>query len=95
MFEGYEFDFDAAKNILLKEMRGISFDEVVALIESGRYVDVKDHHNTPRYPRQKMLEIEIKGYIYCIPCVIEEKKVFLKTIYPSRKATRKRKGKSS
>lgn len=88
-----EFDFDAEKNQLLKKTRGISFEEILALIELGHPIEVLAHHNQERYQHQHILEIEIDEYVYLIPCIITNQKITLITIYPSRKATTKKKGK--
>jgi len=32
---------------------------------------------------------EYKNYVWAVPCVIEEKRVFLKTAFPSRKYTKR------
>ena len=55
----------------------------------GGLLDVLDHPNTGRYPSQRMLVVRIRGYAYLVPFVETEREVFLKTIIPSRKATRK------
>jgi len=38
--------------------------------------------------RQKMFIVEINNYAYLVPFVENEKEIFLKTIIPSRKATK-------
>ena len=80
-------------NELLKKERGISFEEVVFHIEQGDEVDIFDHPNQERYPGQKISVVLIEGYAYLVPYVESETEIFLKTIIPSRKATRKYVGK--
>lgn len=87
MFEGKEFRYDALKDDLLKQQRGLGFEEVIDLITKGYGLAVRDHHNMRDYHHQKIIEIDVRGYVYCIPCVVSEDTVFLKTIFPSRKAT--------
>ena len=90
----YVFDFDPEKNAILKEDRGIGFEDVITLMESGEIVSVIAHPNQQRYPHQYICEVDIKGYIYIVPFVITGYRIFLKTIYPSRKATKKHRRKS-
>ena len=54
----------------------------------GGILDVQDHPNTGPYPNQRILVVRIRGYAYLVPFVETESEVFLKTIIPSRKATR-------
>jgi hypothetical protein len=71
------------------EERGVSFERAVAAIEQGHLMDVVAHPNQDRYPGQSIYVLEIDGYIYLVPFVIgEDGERFLKTIIPSRKATR-------
>ena len=81
--------FDPKKNALLANKRGISFEEVISILEKTGPIDVVSHPNTERYPKQKMYVIEIDSYIYLVPFIKEKSQIFLKTIFPSRKATKK------
>lgn len=83
------FDWDVEKNEKLKNERDISFDEIVDAIEDKRLLDITDHPNKKRYKNQKVFVVEIDDYAYVVPFVEDENKVFLKTIFPSRKATKK------
>ncbi len=82
-------DWDDEKNQKLKEGRGISFEEIKIATESGKLLDIYLHPNQERYPDQKIMVVEIEDYIYLVPFVEDEEKYFLKTIFPSRKATKK------
>ncbi|MBF0106891.1 MAG: BrnT family toxin [Deltaproteobacteria bacterium] len=82
------FEFDPEKNIQLKTERNISFEEIISLIDEGHILDVVEHTNKHKYPNQKIYVIDVEGYIYLVPFVREKNAIFLKTIYPSRKATR-------
>ena len=53
-----------------------------------RPLAVFDHPNQERYPGQKIAVVLIEGYAYLVPFVENEEEIFLKTIIPSRKATR-------
>ncbi|MBW2030335.1 MAG: toxin [Deltaproteobacteria bacterium] len=82
------YKWDHHKNELLKAERGISFEEIILHIERGDVLDILIHPNQFRYPNQQMLVVKVKDYAYLIPFVEDENGVFLKTIIPSRKATR-------
>ena len=82
------FTWSAEKNQQLQRERGISFEEIVAAIESDGLLDELVHPNQARYPRQRLLIVAFSGYAYVVPCVVQADGYFLKTIYASRKATR-------
>lgn len=83
------FTWNPAKNEQLKTERGIGFEDVVFHIESGDVVEVFEHPNKGRYPNQKILVVVIEDYAYLVPFIESDTEVFLKTIIPSRKATKK------
>jgi uncharacterized DUF497 family protein len=83
------FKWNADKNEILFRKRGITFEEIVQKIESGANYIETDHPNINKYPDQKIVVVEIEGYAYLVPCVINGNEYFLKTIIPSRKATKK------
>jgi uncharacterized DUF497 family protein len=76
------------KNDLLKRERGVSFEEVTVAVETGAVLEIVPHPNPTKYPRQKIMVVEVAGYAYLVPFVEEEDHFFLETIIPSRKATR-------
>ena len=80
--------WDADKNNWLVKNRGISFEEVLILIQEEKVIADLPHPNQKKYPNQRILVININDYIYIVPYVEDEKKIFLKTIYPSRKYTK-------
>ena len=82
-----EFHFDANKNKKLKKERGISFEEIISLIDEGALIDIIEHHNPLKYPYQKFYVIDVDAYIYLVPFEQKGNQVILKTIFPSRKAT--------
>ena len=82
------FDWNAEKNELLKEERGVSFEEIQAAAESNEPIAVIDHPNQSRYPNQKIMIVNINEYAYMVPFVDNKDSWFLKTIYPSRDATK-------
>ena len=76
------------KNEKLQAERGLTFEQLVVAIESGGLLDVVNHPNPRKYPRQLVFVVEVEGYVYLVPFVEEVEYYFLKTIIPSRKATR-------
>ena len=83
------FDWDENKNKILIKERGISFQEIKIAIENHKVLDNYNHPNQERYPGQKIMAVEINNYVYLVPYVKNGEKIFLKTIIPSRKATKK------
>jgi uncharacterized DUF497 family protein len=83
-----DFDWNDEKNELLKSTRGISFEDVVFHIQNGDVLDIIKHPNAARYPKQNIIVLNIDGYVYLVPYVKERGTRFLKTIIPSRKATK-------
>ena len=83
------FSWNQDKNELLKAERQISFDNVVLYIEMGFLLDVIEHPQQEKYTGQRIFVINIDDYVYLVPFVENDTEIFLKTIIPSRKATRK------
>ncbi len=83
------FDWNNDKNEELLEDRGVSFEEVVFCIMNDRLLDVMEHPNKSKYPNQNIFIVDIDDYVYLVPFVEEDEVVFLKTIIPSRKMTKK------
>ena len=82
------FRWNPQKNALLMRERGLSFEQVVLAVESGDLLQVIAHPNPARYPNQKIMVVAMDGYAFLVPFAQEEDGYFLKTIIPSRKATR-------
>ena len=81
--------WDPDKNERLKLERGISFEEVMDALIDERVIGRFPHPNQERYPHQQVYVVALDEYVYIIPFVEDEEKIFLKTIYPSRKFTKK------
>ena len=81
------FDWDIEKNRKLIKERNISFEEVIIFIEQGKVLDITVHPN-PKYQHQKMFVLDIEGYVYVVPFIEANEAYVLKTIFPSRKATK-------
>jgi len=77
--------WDINKNEKLKKERGISFEEIAYLIESGNIVAIEQN---PNRPNQKVYVLEIDEYMVIVPFVEDENEIFLKTAFPSRKYTK-------
>jgi uncharacterized DUF497 family protein len=84
----YNYTWNEEKNILLKQERGVSFEQIVTHILQGDLLAIEEHSNQEKYPGQKYLIIRIDDYAYVVPFLEKDNDAFLKTIYPSRKATR-------
>ena len=82
------FRWNPEKNDALKAERGVSFEGVVVAIEGGGLLDILTHPNPAKYPRQRVLVVASDNCVYLVPFVEEDDYFFLKTIIPSRKATR-------
>ena len=83
------FDWNTQKNRQILEQRGVSFERIVSAVEQGGLLDVLQHPSQDRYPGQSIYVVDIEEYVYMVPFVTQEDGTrFLKTIIPSRKATR-------
>ena len=88
-----QYNWNSEKNNWLKENRNISFEVIILAISLNQIKEVYDHPNQTKYPGQKIYEIEINNYIYLVPFLESENELFLKTIIPSRNATKRHKNK--
>ena len=83
------FRWDNEKNEWLKNNRGVSFEQVVILMEREDVLETIEHPNQKKYPGQKIAILKIEDYAYLVPYVQESEEIFLKNVIPSRKATSK------
>ena len=83
------FDWSVDKNEWLKAVRDVSFEEIVFHIHADGLLDMLEHPNKARYPSQKIFVVDVEGYVYLVPFVETDESIFLKTIIPSRKMTKK------
>ncbi len=81
------FDWDNEKNDWLIKNRGISFEMCQVALEQKMLLAIVPN----KHPRthQKKFIIAINDYAYVVPYVEDDQKIFFKTIYPSRKETKK------
>ena len=82
------FRWNVKENEILAGESGITFEEIVQRIESGAKIIETDHPNKEKYPNQKILVIDVEGYAYLVPFVIDKNEYFLETIIPVKKATK-------
>ncbi len=81
-------DWNPDKNRMLIEERGISFEDIVFSLLSGCLLDDIVHPNKTKYPQQRIFIVAIDDYAYLAPYIETAEKIFLKTVMPSRKATK-------
>ena len=81
-------NWNATKNQQLIAERGISFEGVVFCIQQGGLLDEVEHPNSAKYPGQRIFVVNIDDYVYLVPYVENRKEIFLKSVIPSRKATK-------
>ena len=86
-------NWNSDKNAWLKKNRGISFEDILYYLDHNFLVDDVEHPSKNKYPNQRMMVLEIDEYVYLVPYVETNDEIFLKTIMPSRKATKNYKGK--
>ncbi|NKB62895.1 MAG: toxin [Gammaproteobacteria bacterium] len=86
----YPFDWDTEKNTLLKETRGVCFEDIAFALNNGAWSVDEPHPNQEQYPHQRVLTVLIDDYAIVVPYVIDEERkvLFLKTLFPSRKLTK-------
>ncbi len=90
MVNKIEYQFSAEKNQQLIRERNISFEEIIAAIHNGKLLDILKHPNQEQYSHQYLYVIDINEYVYLVPFVKkDEGEIYLKTIFPSRKLTKK------
>ena len=82
-------EWSEEKNRILLQERGVSFEMVVEKIADKEILSDSEHPNSEKYSHQRIFIVAIDGYCYVVPYVQDETKIFLKTIYPSRAATKK------
>ena len=80
--------WNTVKNDLLRSERGVSFEEIEVAIEQGNLLDIVAHRNRTKYPNQRIFVVRLLDCVYLVPFVEDQGSFFLKTIIPSRKATK-------
>ena len=82
------FDWNEQKSKALKTEREIDFEDILIAIDEGGLLDRIVHPNRASYPDQEIFVVLVYGYVYLVPFIEDDEKIFLKTIIPSRKATK-------
>ncbi len=85
-------NWNSTKNQQLIAERGISFEDIVFYMQQGRLLDDIEHPNRGKYPEQCIFVIDVDNYVYLVPYIEDRKEIFLKTVIPSRKATKQHLG---
>lgn len=83
-----KYEWNPDKNDWLKKERNISFEQIIFHLSKGDVWKTTNHPDRINYPGQRIYFVIIDDYIYLVPYIIEKKYIFLKTIIPSRKATK-------
>ena len=83
-----KYDWNSDKNEWLKKHRNISFEQIIFHLSQGDVWMVADHPDQGKYPGQRIYFVVVENYVYLVPHIITKGCIFLKTIIPSRKATK-------
>ena len=82
------FNWNDEKNQQLIAERDVSFEDIVYYIQQDQLLDDLENPNQEKYPNQRIFIVEVESYAYLVPYVENDEEIFLKTIIPSRKATK-------
>jgi uncharacterized DUF497 family protein len=82
------YDWNDDKNELLRQGRGITFEDIVFHLSRDGLLDTIEHPKQQQYPGQRIFVVNVEDYAYLVPFVEDEETIFLKTIIPSRKMTK-------
>ncbi len=82
------YEWEPLKNERLKAERDVSFEKIVFHLARGDVWKLADDPDQEKHPGQKIYFVIMDEYVYLVPYAVEKDCVFLKTIIPSRKATR-------
>lgn len=88
-YKGLRIEWSEEKNAEIMCTRGVSFGDVELAIEEGLVLEIVPHWSKGQYAHQQAIVVMLNGYIHVVPCVIDAEKIFLKTIFPSRKIAKK------
>ncbi len=83
-----KYDWNPDKNEWLKKNRNISFEQIIFHLSQGDIWMVSDHPNQEKYPKQRIYFVVVENNVYLVPHIIKKDVIFLKTVFPSRKATK-------
>ena len=75
--------WDKHKNERLQQERGVSFEDVAAIVLNNKEIDFIEN---PVRLGQAYYIVTLNNYIHVVPAIINDKgQIVLKTIFPSRK----------
>ena len=83
------YAWNTQKNEQLKRQRNVSFEKALFHIARGDVLDIVEHPNQEKYQGQQIFVIRIEEYVWLVPFVESGDEIFLKSVIPSRKATKK------
>lgn len=83
-----KIEWNPEKNEWLKKEGNISFEQIIFHLSKGNIWKISDHPDQIMYPGQKIYFVLVEDYVFLVPHIIEKNYIFLKTIVPSRKATK-------
>ena len=81
-------NWNSTKNQQLVVRRGISFEDIVFYMQQGYLLDDIEHPDSDKYPKQRIFVINVDNFVHLVPYVEDRQEIFLKTVIPSRKATK-------
>ncbi len=81
-------NWNSTKNQQLVSERGVSFEDIVFYMQQGQLPDDIQYPNSVKYPEQRIFVINVDNYVYLVPYIENQQEIFLKTVIPSRKATK-------
>jgi uncharacterized DUF497 family protein len=81
-------NWNSTKNQQLVSERDISFEDIVFYMQQGQLLDDIQHPNSVKYPEQRIFVINVDDNVYLVPYIENQQEIFLKTVIPSRKATK-------
>jgi uncharacterized DUF497 family protein len=84
----FEFEWNNDKNSLLIQERNVCFEDIVTCIENDKLLGIIKNPSENR-SNQFCMIVNISDYAYVVPFVKNGNVFFLKTIYKSRKQTKK------
>jgi hypothetical protein len=84
-----ELEWSPKKNEELKQRYGFGFERVLVALAEGALLDNRTHPGGERYGHQRQLVVQINAYAWIVPFVQDDQAIFLKTMFPSRKATKR------
>jgi uncharacterized DUF497 family protein len=83
------YEYKAEKNLKLLEERGIGFEDVITILETKGSITILETPDKQKYPQQSVYVVNVNGYAYLVPFEQQGDRIILKTIYPSRRLTKR------